>query len=289
MTAHGEVIAAGLLVPEGPVLLADGRIAFVELTAARVLTFGPGGVELLTEHAGSWNGLTTGSDGAVYAAQNGGVVGAWTAPTRPAAGIERLTADGVVEPVVVEVAGRPLGAPNDLTFGPDGRLWFTDPGEAFNLADPSVGSRLLAVGPDSDEVVMSLPPVYTNGLGFLIDGRLAWVESYQRHVCVLEDGVRRILCQLPEGHRPDGFAVAADGRLFIASVVSHGITVVSPDGELLDHLVLDERALPSNCCFDGSALWATDFGAGWQGGTRTGRLWRLETDAVGHPLSQGAL
>ena len=98
-----------------------------------------------------------------------------------------------------------------------------------------------------------------------------------------------MLCQLPDGHRPDGFAVASDGRLFVATVISHGITVVSPDGEVLDHLMLDERALPSNCCFDGAALWVTDFGVGWQDGAPTGRLWRVETDAVGQPLSRGSL
>jgi gluconolactonase len=287
--ADREVVADSLSVPEGPVLLPDGRIAFVELTAARVSTYGAGGVGVLTRHAGSWNGLALGNDGCVYAAQNGGVAGSLRAlePTTP--GIERTTLSGVVDTVVIEVEGRPLKAPNDVTFGPDGRLWFTDSGEAFNLDHPSRGSRILAVGGGDGEVVVTLPPVYANGLGFLIDGRLAWVESYERHLCVLENGARRVLCQLPDGHRPDGFAVATDGRIFIATVVSHGITVVSPQGELLDHLVLDDRALPSNCCFDGSDLWVTDFGVGWQSGTPTGRLWRVETDTSGQPLGSGRL
>jgi gluconolactonase len=88
---------------------------------------------------------------------------------------------------------------------------------------------------------------------------------------------------------PDGLAVAADGRLFVTTVTSHGVSVVSPDGELLDHLHLDDDALPTNCCFEGSALWVTDFGTGYEKTQRRGRLWRVETDVVGTALGHGHL
>jgi sugar lactone lactonase YvrE len=95
--------------------------------------------------------------------------------------------------------------------------------------------------------------------------------------------------QLPEGQRPDGLDIAADGRLFIATVISHGITVVSSEGEVLDVIVLDNQALPTNCCFDDNALWVTDFGVDWRQGAPIGRLWRIETDAVGRPQYRGRL
>jgi len=116
-----------------------------------------------------------------------------------------------------------------------------------------------------------------------------WVETYEREVCVLENGSRRVLCRLPENHLPDGLDVAIDGRMYITTVASRGITVVSPDGALVDFIELDSGALPTNCCFDGGALWVTDFGDGWADCTTTGRLWRIETDAIGKPQVPGCL
>jgi len=43
--------------------------------------------------------------------------------------IPKAWPDGRVETVVTAVDGIPLQAPNDLTFGPGGRLYFTDPAD----------------------------------------------------------------------------------------------------------------------------------------------------------------
>jgi hypothetical protein len=75
----------------------------------------------------------------------------------------------------------------------------------------------------------------------------------------------------------------------VATLTSTGITVVSPDGEVLDLIELDSTALPTNCCFDRSALWVTDFGRDYETVLGRGRLWRVETDAVGAPLATGAI
>ncbi len=288
--ASKEVIATGLEVPEGPVVLGDGRIAFVQQVLGRVSAFDGERVETISEGAGSPNAVTLGSDGCLYAAQNGGVVGSWRSanPTEPA--IERITIDGSIERKATAVDGVKLRAPNDLVFGPDGRLYFSDSGEGYAPDNRKETNRLFALGQDGGEVLLELPPSYTNGIAFTVDGRLVWVETYERHVCVLEDGVRRVICQLPADHLPDGLDVASDGRLFISTVASHGVTVVSPDGETLDHLLLDHEALPTNCCFDGGALWVTDFGVGFEDvGSGPGRLWRLETDAVGKPQHAGRI
>ena len=36
--------------------------------------------------------------------------------------------DGSIEMLATSIAGRTLAGPNDLAFGPDGRLWFTESG-----------------------------------------------------------------------------------------------------------------------------------------------------------------
>jgi sugar lactone lactonase YvrE len=75
-------------------------------------------------------------------------------------------------------------------------------------------------------------------------------------------------------------AFAADGRLFVATTVSQGVTVISPDGQVLAEINLGEHA--TNCAFDGPALYVTATGtADIEASERTGTFWRVDTDADG--------
>ena len=77
---------------------------------------------------GGPNACMLGSDGFVYLTQCP-TVGAWVAPESRPPSIQRAAPDGTVEIIVTEADGMKLNAPNDLTFGPDGRLYFTDSGD----------------------------------------------------------------------------------------------------------------------------------------------------------------
>ncbi|MDQ1436633.1 MAG: gluconolactonase [Acidimicrobiaceae bacterium] len=291
MTVRAEVAAANVNYPEGPIVLPDGAIAFVETGLARVSAWRDGaGVEPLCVTGGGPNGLTLGSDGMVYVAQNGIPMG--DVPFAPPS-VQRFALGGQVEVVATVARGMTGGAvgrvaasgPNDLAFGPDGRLYVSDPAR-----DRAAGpGRLLVFGADDSEVRVELAGAYINGVGFDAEGRLLWAESYDcymaRHDDADSSGYRRF-ADLPADHMPDGFAAAEDGRIFIATCHSHAITVISPDGEVVDMITLDAEAVPSNCCFDGSVLWVTDYTTD---PAATGRLWRVETDAVGIPLNAGTL
>src|SRR5258706_9742149 len=99
----------------------------------------------------------------------------------------------------------------------------------------------------------------------------------------LDDGKPVTFCQLPESHVPDGMAFAADGRLFVATTVSGGVTVVSPDGAVLEEIHLGEHA--TNCIFDGSDLYATATReADIEASQRTGTFRLGQTGATGLEL-----
>lgn len=262
-------------------MLCDGNVGeLLEYAGGQTTTFARTG--------GSPWGTVVGTDGAIYVTQGGNVPG--SGDTSAISGIQRVRADGTVELLISEVAGYKLYGPNDLAFGPDGRLYFTESGteEDFRF-DVRVPGRLFAVAPDgAGEMLLERPGVYPNGIAFDSEKRLYWTESMAHRVCRLDNGEPVTFCQLSDSHVPDGMAFAADGRLFVATTVSQGVTVVSPSGEVLEEIHLGEHA--TNCLFDGSTLYVTatrspDLDAS----QRTGTFWRVETDTTGLGLLPGQL
>lgn len=280
-----HVLAEGLAHPEGPALLDDGSIVFVETRRSRVSRWRLGTpVATLCDIGGTPNACATGRGG-VYVAQSGGGFGGWE-PERPAnPSIQHVSWSGEVRTVVTEIAGRPLLAPNDLCFGPDGLLYFTDPGR-YSLTEPEDG-YVYGLGPDGAARLLNVGPVFPNGIVALDDGAVVWVETYTRRVMRWEpDGRISHLATLPQGHPPDGLAVASDGSLYIASIGSCGIDVVAPDGGYLRFLEIGSR--PLNCLFWGQGLLVTCDATPEEeqnaGTVEIGRLVFVELDVRGAPL-----
>jgi gluconolactonase len=275
------LLASGLGFPEGPTVMDDGRIVICDGNTGELLAYAADGtVARYADTGGSPWGAVLGADGAVYVTQGGNVPG--SGDTSAVSGIQRVLPDGSVELLFSEAAGYPLFGPNDLAFGPDGRLWFTDSGSEqdlrFEVRSPG---RLFAVDASgAGEMLLELPGVYPNGIAFDAQSRLYWTESAAHRVRRLEDGEPVTFCQLPDSHVPDGMAFAADGRLFVATTTSGGVTVVSPGGTVLDEIRLGEHA--TNCIFDGSDLYVTATReADIEASQRTGTFWRVETDTTG--------
>jgi gluconolactonase len=283
-----NLLASGLGFPEGPTIMPDGRIVLCDGNTGELLAYADGRVTWFAHTGGSPWGTVLGSDGAVYVTQGGNVPG--SGDTSALSGIQRVRADGAVELLFSELAGYQLYGPNDLAYGPDGRLYFTESGSEqdfrFDVRSPG---RLFAVGTSgAGEMLLERPDVYPNGIAFDAQQRLYWTESMAHRICRLDDGEPVTFCQLSEDHVPDGMAFAADGRLFVATTVSGGVTVVSPDGQVLEEINLGEHA--TNCAFDGSALYVTATKVpDIEASQRTGTFWRVETDATGLDLIPGHL
>ena len=128
-----------------------------------------GAVTQVAETGGGPNGLAINRDGVLWVAQNGGYVVPSRSKLEAVPSIQRVTPDGRVSVAM----GTGLLAPNDCAFGPDGRLWFTDPhgstigaerrpgalwaldtksGEAEKILDGLAHPNGLVFGPAGDEL-----------------------------------------------------------------------------------------------------------------------------------------
>ena len=281
-------LGSNLGFPEGPVVMPDGSIVFCDGNIGELLRFKDGKITTFARTGGSPWGAVLGADGAIYVTQGGWVPG--SGDKSAVSGIQRVRIDGTVELLASKMGGHTLIGPNDLAFGPDGRLWFTDSGSEtdfrFDVRSPG---RLFALEASGDgEMLMERPDVYPNGIAFDGQKRLYWTESAAHRVCRLDGGKVTTFSQLDDGHVPDGMAFAADGRLFVATTISEGVTVLSADGKVLEEIHLGQHA--TNCIFDGSALYVTaTHTADIHADERTGTFWRVDTDAKGLPLIPGHL
>jgi gluconolactonase len=271
MTVEGEIIARDAQFPEDPVWR-DEELIFTEIQGGVLTRWTAGaGSSVFATTGGGPNGAAAGPGGTMYVTQNGGMGHG----PRATAGIQRVDADGNVSSVVTSVADLELGAPNDLAFGPDGRLWFTDPRGA---PDPgkALPGRLFALDLASGkgELIAELEPVFPNGIAFLADGTLVWTESLTRRVMALVGGKPELVIELPDRHMPDGMCVGEDGRLYVASTYAHCVSVVD-DGEIVDRLMCGD-GMATNCCFGDTALYVTE--------SRRGTIWRYALGVRGLPL-----
>lgn len=253
MNAHIDVIADGLGFTEGPVWLPDGRVALTSISHGCVYVVDPsGGPHERIDTGGGPNGLACSADGTLYVAQNGG---AWGASGPAEAGVQVITGTRV------EYLVDGLGAPNDLMFGPDGRLWITDTRAEFDLGTPGAGlpghvyATDIASG-DTTRVVED-GPVFINGLGFTPDGsRLlvtATLSSELLSYVVSSDGSVRaseLVHTFTDGW-PDGMVVSARGDYWVALTAADRVDVVDAGGRCIGEIALPAGSLPSNVCIGG--------------------------------------
>ncbi|TMB48284.1 MAG: SMP-30/gluconolactonase/LRE family protein, partial [Deltaproteobacteria bacterium] len=169
------VLATGLQFPEGPVWLGPRRVAFTEIRGQCVSLWHDGALARVARTGGGANGATLGPDGALYVANNGGLSlgheGRWIAPDAIPGRIQRVTLAGEVSDVAVELPGAPPNRPNDLCFGPDGLLYYTDPHNWEELAKLGVG-RVGRTTLDGRVELVADIPAFPNGIAFGPDDRL---------------------------------------------------------------------------------------------------------------------
>lgn len=289
-----EVLVEGIGHAEGPTVLQDGRCIFCQCYDGTLGIWDPSGQGgIYAKVGGGPNGTVRGSNGDVYVANNGGAVGPYRSADFGSGTIQKVRPNGKVETIVRQVAGRNLNMPNDLVFGRDGRLYFTDPGRWDPDAKPDDGYVCVVDRDGGASILVEVGRTYPNGIVGEADGSIVWVESYTRRVRRRRaNGDVEDVYMFPDDKAvPDGLAVAEDGDFYIATLSSGGFHIVARDGSGARFVALGGTVL-SNCTFAGSELYLTDLGskAGATGGAvYVGRLLRLMPGVSGMPMFLGEI
>jgi gluconolactonase len=273
-------VASGLAFPEGPIAMPDGSVVLVEMFGPRLTRVLPDGrTETIAEVPGGPNGAAVGPGGLIYLCNNGGrftetdmdgltFPGAMTPSKYVGGRIQTVDpTTGAVDDLYTECDGRPLLAPNDLVFDAHGGFYFTDHGV---VDDEQRTHRIAGIyyaqadGSGIKEVVY--PSDDPNGIGLSPDGtRLYWAETWrgrllQREITAPGEVVEpslvdasQCLYGFPGLQLLDSLAVDSAGNVCVATIVNGGVSVVSPEGELVDFVATGDL-ITTNICFGGDDL-----------------------------------
>lgn len=301
MTTFTEV-ASGLKFPEGPIALPDGDVLVVEIARGTLSRVKPDGrVEVAAEPGGGPNGAAIGPDGLCYVCNNGGYPfherndRLYPGLHEGSAGrIERIDlATGAVEVLYSECDEQPLRAPNDLVFDDHGGFWFTDHGHRRRRDKDRTG--VFYASAEGDFIREAIFPVEEpNGIGLSPDGKTLYVAEtntgrvfaydllgpgeVDRKQRELPWVLGRLLFGSPNMQLFDSLAVEAGGNVCVATIGNGGITVIAPDGALVEHVPMPDD-ITTNICFGGPDLRTAYITL-----SSTGRLVRMDWPRPGLAL-----
>ncbi len=271
------VLVSNINNPEGPAFDAEGNLHFVNWTASAIMRLTPDGeLSEVFNTGGIPAGLAFSPNGWLYIADEGDDIH----------GVMRVRPDGSnAEMVVNEFEGKPLNGANDLVFGPDGTLYFSDPWRS-SLENPIGGFYRLLPDGTLDQIDTGL--AFPNGVAVNADGTAVYLAETQRdrilRYAINADGTmgeREHWADTPKPSGPDGMCFAANGELLAAHFNGAGVDVFSPEGKFVDHIDIPGR-FTTNCCFGGpdfSTLYVTD--------VDTKSVYSVELSIKGQPLNDG--
>jgi len=270
-----EILASGFKWSEGPVWdRANGRLLFSDVPNNVVHQWSAkGGRSVFLTPSGytgpeGGGGREPGANGLAFDAQ-GRLVLCQHGDRR----ISRLES-GKFVPVVERFEGKRFNSPNDLVFGRDGALYFTDPpyGLTKTFDDPGreIGwNGVYRLGPDGKLTVLVKDLKAPNGIGLSPDDKTLYVgqSNPDQPVVMAYDlradgtvGAGRVFFDVTPVRKtgpglPDGLKVDRDGNVWTSG--PGGILVLTSKGEHLGTIV---TGVPTaNLAFgdDGSTLYMT--------------------------------
>ena len=277
-----KIIATDLQFPEGPVIDRDGSLLIVEIARRTVTRIAADGTKsIVAELEGGPNGMAWGPapdvpGGALYICNNGGFrFTTIDGVMRTAAGVPEGYAGGWIERLdpktgahrvlYARCGDHNLVGPNDLVFDSHGGFYFTDYGKVYPRYRMN-GGLYYALADGSRIVELAYPLQTPNGVGLSPDGNTVYVAETEtgrlwafdleapgkvkRHPGFALHG-GRILCGLPGYQRFDSLAVEENGNICVATLVTGCISVISPEGTLIEQVPTND-VVTTNLCFGGA-------------------------------------
>jgi gluconolactonase len=272
-----RIIAEGLRFPEGPVAMADGSVILTEIERGQITRIAPDGSKsVVATPGGGPNGLAIGPDGKLYCCNNGGFnwneAGGFLAPH----GIADDYSGGRIERIDINTGeveilyksgdfGCTLRGPNDIVFDGHGGFWFTDHGKVDYRARCHDIVGIFYAKADGSHIEEVIFPSYNpNGIGLSPDGtRLYAAETYTCRLTAFNviapgkvddaagPGGPGIPVYRPAGYKFfDSLGIEECGNICVATIGECGISVISPEGELVEFVATDD-IFTTNICWGG--------------------------------------
>ena len=249
MNTHAaEVVVEGLAFPECA-RWHDGRWWIVDMHAGEVRSYAPDTWDAPTVEVDLGADVRTAGigflpDGRLV------VVSAFDSTVR------RREADGSVV-VHADLHATTRGWCNDMLVDAVGRGYVGSYGSDFSAGEARADVALALVEPDGTSRPVGEPLAFPNGMAMTTDGQtLIVAESLADRLTafsVAPDGTlhdRRVWAALPEGARPDGIALGADGAVWVAAFPTGECWRVEEGGRITDAVTVPDR-LPFACGFGG--------------------------------------
>lgn len=273
-----KLLASGLAFPEGPVVCPDGSIFVVEIESGWITRIKlDGTIERLVQTGGGPNGMALGPDGALYVCNNGGCLWRdWNGMRLPhgtpadyrSGSIQRVDiTTGKVEELYDRAGDVPLKGPNDIVFDDTGGFWFTDNGKStprqrsvtgvfYAKTDRSLCREVIfpldnpngiGLSPDGKKLYVSeTPPARLWGFDITAPGEVTLAPS-------LRGMAGHFLYATAGQVSYDSLAVEENGNICVATIGHAGITVISPNGTLVEHIPTDDP-FTTNIAFGGEDM-----------------------------------
>jgi len=272
-----EVLVANSPWAEGPAFDKAGNLHFVNWDASSIMRLTPEGeLSEVFNTGGIPAGLAFAPDGSLWIADEGEHIH----------GLLRVDLGAKTGEIAVNsFEGKPLNGANDLVFGADGTIYFSDPWQT-SLENPTGGFYRYLPSGTLDKIDDGL--AFPNGVAIDPAGAYVYLAETQRNrilrYAINPDGSmgeREHWADTPLPTGPDGMAFAANGELYSARFNGYGVDVYAPDGSFQEHIDIP-GAKTTNCCFggpDNSTLYVTD--------VDTEALYTVELSIKGLPLHDG--
>lgn len=240
---------------EGPSFDRTGNLYVTDLAWGRIFKVSPkGDFDVVIEYEGEPNGLAIHKDGRIFVADH-------------KLGILYLK-EGKPGPAVVPVVSRyhqqSFKGVNDLTFDPEGNLYFTDQG-VTDLADPTGCVYRYTAAGKLEQLANCLP----SPNGIVVEKNLVYVavtrgNAVWRLPLTPEGKVVRlgVFLHLSGGRGPDGMAMDEAGGLAVAHVDFGAVWIFSHRGEALYRVASCKSDMVTNVAYQGNEIYITDSGSG---------------------------